>query len=173
MALDKRFETIVIGAAWNWYFFSRSYVYINDGKAIPLSSRAGRDAAINRLGERIRALIKAQKRVVLVLDNPISSLQNLNSIGKSLRLSFSVKSPPPNSAIRVDEKQLALNRQLLGLAKRTGAIVINPFSVVCTETICRVTDETGRPIYKDNGHFNPDWLIDHGDFMDIATATNR
>jgi peptidoglycan/LPS O-acetylase OafA/YrhL len=169
MAAQPQFRTIVIGGAWNWYFLGADYVYEAAGKKTPLSSAQGRQAALQRLGERIAALTRSGDRVVLMLDNPLS--QDLKLSGVDIRLSLSQRRLDADRTVKVDARQLELRQQLLDLAKRSGADVIDPFGAVCVENVCRVTDDTGLPMYKDEGHFNPDWAIGHASFID--TALNR
>ncbi len=166
MADQHLFGTIVIGGAWNWYFLEGDYVYESAGKKMPLTSPQGRQAALQRLGERLAALTRSGDRVVLLLDNPLS--HDLKLSGVEIRLSLSERRLEANRAVKVDDRQLELRQQLLDLAKRTGAEVIDPFGAVCVEDVCRVTDDQGMPMYKDEGHFNPDWTIGHAGFIDAA-----
>ncbi len=166
MAEQHQFHTIVIGGAWNWYFLGADYVYESAAGKAPLTSEQGRQAALERLGERIASLVKSGDRVVLLLDNPLS--HDLKLSGLEIRLSLSKRRLDANRTVTVDVRQLELRQQLLDLASRTGADVIDPFGAVCVKDVCRVTDETGLPMYKDEGHFNPDWVIGHASFIDAA-----
>ena len=166
MADQHQFHTIVIGGAWNWYFLDADYVYEAAGRRLPLRSLAGRQMALERLGERIEALIKSGDRVVLMLDNPYS--RDLKISGAEVRLSLSKTHLDVDRTVQVDARQVELRQELLALAQRTGAEVIDPFAAVCDGRTCRVTDAEGNPMYKDEGHFDPEWAVEHARFVDAA-----
>jgi hypothetical protein len=168
MALDGRFKTIVIGGAWNWYFFEKTYSYNRNGQSFPLTSDSGRTAAIEQLQLQISELVKGGKRVVFLLDNPASSAFIPANWG--LRLVSSSAQFTPNKTLDAPTNQLELQRQLAAMAYRAGAVVVDPFGAICTGEKCRVTSETGQPLFKDFGHFNPDWAVNHADFVDVTTA---
>ncbi len=166
MAGQPHFHTVVIGGAWNWYFLGADYVVESGGKKIPLKSAEGRQLALARLGERILTLVKSGDRVVLLLDNPYS--RELKLSGTEVRLSLSQTHLEANRTVKVDVQQVELRQQMLELARRTGADVIDPFAAVCDGNVCRVTDEAGNPMYKDEGHFAPEWVVGHAGFIDGA-----
>jgi peptidoglycan/LPS O-acetylase OafA/YrhL len=168
MALENRFQRIVIGAAWNWYFLTSDYTYEVNGHKVPLTSSRGRQAAMSWLRKRIERLEKAGKDVVFLLDNPHDSRFKLGFNG--IRLSLSAKNFKPNRTVRISDKELKLRDQLRVMAERAGATVIDPFSALCHNDVCRITSPTGQPIYKDSGHLNPDWAVGHADFIDAAVA---
>jgi hypothetical protein len=57
-----------------------------------------------------------------------------------------------------------------GAIRLTGASVVDPYDAVCSQNICRVTTQTGQPMYVDQGHFNPAWAIDNAVFIDATVA---
>ena len=168
MAQEAQFKTIVIGGAWNWYFLEQSYFYDRDGASLPLTSPAGRLAAINQLERRISTLIKAGKRVVLLLDTPV--LSALNPTGYRSRLGTSLANFMPNRTVRANTDQTALQEQLAAMARRAGAAIVDPSGAICKKAMCRATSQTGQPLFKDASHFNPDWAVDHADFIDATTT---
>jgi peptidoglycan/LPS O-acetylase OafA/YrhL len=168
MAEDSRFSTIVIGAAWNWYFLTDYYACEVAGLHLSLGTPQGRAVAMQQLAQRMRLLIKSGKKVVLILDNPMS--EGFNPGLRAIRLSLSAKDFDPEKTIEIDARQLELREQMLRLAHDVGASVIDPYSAVCTGNICRVTDASRRPIYKDLSHFNPDWVLDRATFIDSALS---
>jgi len=169
MARDARHSTVVIGGSWNWYFLSKEFYYKDAGKTYPLLSAEGRKAALDRLAARIETLVRDGKRVVFVLDNPADNA--LSPTGLAVRLGANGTGFEPGRTIRIDPRQVELHDEMLQLAMRAGAEVVDPFLAVCTaEGLCRMTDAGGRPIYKDAGHFNPDWALENASFIDAATA---
>ena len=168
MAGEKRFNTIVIGGAWNWYFLTQGYFVGSGPDRRSIASPVGEGVALARLGQTISRLARAGKRVVLVLDNPTSP--DFVQTGAAIRLSASPTHFASNLVVEVDPAQLELRQKMIGVARQSGATIIDPFGAVCGLNKCRATSETGQPLYKDSGHFNPDWAINHADFIDAATA---
>jgi hypothetical protein len=168
MAMGNRFHTIVIGGAWNGYFFPADYTFDLPGETVLLNTPAGRKAALASLARRIAALVGAGKKVILLLDNPSS--YKLNPRSRLVRLGVPARGFPPDEVTRIDPRQRALQAQLANLARRSGATVIDPFAAVCRGDFCEVTDATGRPLYRDTSHFNPAWAIDHASFIDATVA---
>jgi hypothetical protein len=169
MAEGGRFGTIVIGGAWNWYFLSGDYTYDAGGTRIPLTTPEGKHAALERLGRRVRTLIQSGKRVIFLLDNPSSS--SFNPKGWTIRISLSATGKfKSNSTVEIDPKQFELRQELTNWAKSMGASVIDPFDAVCNGDVCYFTTATGQPMFKDEGHFNPDWTIGHAAFIDAAVT---
>jgi peptidoglycan/LPS O-acetylase OafA/YrhL len=168
MAGQSRFGAVVIGGAWNSYFLEQDFFIKTDKGPLPLATPEGRAAAFQRLGQRIAALVKSGKRVVLVLDNPQS--RELNSINSEVRLSDASKGLRPNRTVHIEPRQRALQIELAEVGRRAGAEIVDPFAAVCKLDECQITSDTGHPLYKDSGHFNPDWAVGHADFIDMTTA---
>jgi peptidoglycan/LPS O-acetylase OafA/YrhL len=169
MALEKRFDTVVIGGSWNRLFTDDENIdyFAVGGQKIYLGTDRGRQVAFERLAEQIKRYRTAGKRVFLVLDAPIAP--DFSPRGLKARLSLSATNFTPNRFVPVRPDQIALHDQMRALAQQNGAVVIDPFPALCdAEKKCRATNESGLPIYKDAGHFNPDWVIDHADFIDAV-----
>lgn len=164
MSEQSKFKTVVIGGAWNIYFLLADYVYNDGGRQIELTSPQGRAAAMLRLQQRIKKLVRSGKRVIFLLDNPNSD--SFNPAGQANRLDFTSKNFRSNSTAKIDAREIKLNQELYDLAKGAGARVIDPEGAVCVGMICRTTTANGQPLYRDYNHFNPDWVIDHANFID-------
>jgi hypothetical protein len=75
-----------------------------------------------------------------------------------------------NQSIAIDQNQFDLRDELLAMAKRTGAVAIDPFAAICKGILCSTTSDMGIPIFKDDTHFNPDWAIHHAIFIDRVVS---
>jgi hypothetical protein len=109
--------------------------------------------------------------VFLLLDNPRA--EALDPSTGAVRLSLSAENFQPGSTAEISPDQIALRQELLSWARTTKAIVIDPFDAFCSGNACPTTTETGQPIYKDTGHFNPAWAIDHISFIDAPLNEQR
>jgi len=164
MAKSKQFSRIVIGGAWNWYFLHGDYSISAHGKSTPLTSSEGRTRALEALRADVRSLIASGKQVIILLDNPESQQFYLGRA--SIRLGFSLKNFAANQTIPADHQQILLGEDMETRLQPSGATLIHPMTAVCASNVCKVTDDTGKPIYKDTAHFNPDWAINNASFLD-------
>ena len=166
MAKSRQFSRIVIGGAWNWYFLHGDYSISAHGKSTPLTSSEGRTLAFEALRAEVQTLIASGKQVVVLLDNPES--QNFYLGRGSVRFGSSLKNFTANQTTMVDQRQVVLGDDMEKRFQQSGASLINPMTAVCVRSICKVTDDTGKPIYKDTAHFNPDWAIRNANFLDSS-----
>jgi peptidoglycan/LPS O-acetylase OafA/YrhL len=174
MAREERFKTIVIGGAWKWYFLDDAgYFFGSDPDRLRVNSAAGEAAGLAQLGQTISQLVRAGKRVILVLDNPSSNdfdpLDADNRMFAKARFSLSGGNFAGNRVTIIDAAQFELRDRMANLARQAGASVIDPLAAVCRRDQCWVTAGSGQPVYGDENHFNPDWAITHADFIDAAT----
>ena len=154
------------GGAWNWYFLHGDYSISAHGKSTPLTSSEGRTLAFEALRAEVQTLIASGKQVVVLLDNPES--QNFYLGRGSVRFGSSLKNFTANQTTMVDQRQVVLGDDMEKRFQQSGASLINPMTAVCVRSICKVTDDTGKPIYKDTAHFNPDWAIRNANFLDSS-----
>jgi peptidoglycan/LPS O-acetylase OafA/YrhL len=175
MAREKRFETIVVGAAWSWYFFYdvENFEYKTSERRLSLKSEEGKAAAISQLEQELTDLVKVGKNVILLMETPAADGMNPASVkarynGARARLDRS-SAFTPNRTVTPDAIQFELRQKLSDVGSRAGAQIIDPFRALCAGKNCRASTETGQPIYKDNSHLNPDWALNHADFIDEAT----
>lgn len=165
MAGENRFSTVVIGGAWNWYFFSNEYFIYSNGQRIPLNTEKGRSEAFLHVKKSIASLVKSGKNVIFLLDNPLIDFTRLTD--KTIRIDGGdfngfhhvIKVPVP-------KEQLQLNAALARIATEAGAKVVDPFQAICDKEYCQMTTSSGQLLYKDDGHFNPQWVMEHADFID-------
>lgn len=161
------FTTVVLGGAWNWYFRSGEYALDVEGKRTLLNTAEGMNAALKRLEESIYAWKRSGKDVVLLLDNPLS--QNNDPHWFANRLSANPQSGfEANRTAPADPYELMIEARLKALASRMGARIIAPRDAICDPKSCTVTDSSGRPIFRDSGHFDPDWANRNATFIDAA-----
>jgi hypothetical protein len=88
----------------------------------------------------------------------------------AMRLTRSMDVFRPNRTVQIDPRERVLQVELAALGRRAGAEIVDPFAATCVGDSCRVTSETGQPLYKDTSHFNPDWAVSHANFIDMTTA---
>ena len=174
-------KTVVIGFCWNCYFVNDvendngRYFIKQDQKSMFYKGEGSR-LALESLKESLTKLSKRYK-VYLLLDNPYSSSFNprnlLGSSADTNRLFFLQGNQAGNSHLsltqgeRISEKQDSLNLLLKELAVQSGAIPIDQLKILCPDEICRIT-EKGKPIYLDEGHLRPYFVIESGKYLDAV-----
>jgi peptidoglycan/LPS O-acetylase OafA/YrhL len=156
----------------NWYeHLSGNGHYFNDGHArhpISLNS-TGYKLALETLGQYIKKLQRLGKEVYFVLNIPIGAeLHPKHLIQRSI-LDF-----PHVLSIREGglSYQSLMGRygqirtDLINMANKNGAILIDPEKSLCTENLCSSVDRFGAPIYLDSTHLHPTYTRQHADFID-------
>ena len=160
-ALNPEIESVVIGACWNCLLTS------SVEKPIISSTEDPRKAhALNVLENSLKQ-IAAQKKVYLLLDNPNNRLFNPRNFINGSRLTKptlrNLDQPIP-----INNEQEKLREELIAIANRSGAIVIDPLPSLCQDEGCHILTDEGEPIYIDNHHLSASWVKKFADYIDIA-----
>ncbi|QFZ81289.1 acyltransferase family protein [Variovorax paradoxus] len=171
LALQPEIDSVVLGACWSCYFTGVGPAvnyFVDDKKVVhPFQNGDGVDLALQSLGEVLRRLSAAHKKVYLVLGNPVGmDFDPLKQIEGSrlggMRVSEQGKAPLP-------EDQAQFNARLKQVAEANGAQVIAPFASLCTDGQClRSMPDDGSPAYKDIGHLRPRYARSFATYMDPA-----
>jgi hypothetical protein len=168
-------KAVVIGAAWNTYLLEEvrpkskaedyDYYFSKDGKKYGFRSGTGASLALAGLESFIREIAKT-KPVFLLLDNPYGanfdphSFLNRNRWSKASAFAGTARTTDMSAA------QLRLHDELVLLAQRSGAAVIDPYPALCTGLKCIRISDAGIPIYKDPSHLSAAFIRDHADYID-------
>lgn len=155
-------EKVVIGGAWSVYFINKDdYFFVKEnGEKVSIKSKEGQSFALNSLADTIKKYVSNGKKVYLILGNPTDG--KLSPFSSHVRVSGLSN----NQYIKISKSQIELNLQIEKITRQAGAEVINPMDYVCKQDKCLFTDKYGTPLYKDEGHFNPDWARDNATFVD-------
>lgn len=168
LANKPQYKRIIIGGAWNWYFMSEKYYFTSGGRHIKLSTKMGRELALSKLADRISAWKRAGKEVIFILDNPQSA--ELNLVSWRGRLGLNASNYVASGAVRIKPGLVTLHSDLAEWAKAHSIDVVDSFAAVCQGDVCQSTTKDRIPIYKDGGHFNPDWSVHRAKFIDRTLA---
>ncbi|HEY4395554.1 MAG TPA: acyltransferase family protein, partial [Polyangia bacterium] len=159
LALARRpeIDTVVVGACWSCYFIEMtappegerrrgtpdSFDYYFEDRGRPGAARryfragAGTDQALAALEEMLASLVRTQKRVFVLLDNPNGTDLDPKSYlgGSRLATLHCVEPVPPH---RLTAREHEVRRQLVALAGRAGAVVIDPLPSLCAGDLCPI-----------------------------------
>lgn len=160
LAENPRVDTVVIGANWVGYLLVR--------KQGQLVLKPDAKPELDQLESILRELKKKSKRVFIVLQSPTGA--QLNPRRMIVRTFFSpgfrATTAEPLLRSEVDRTVEQVNRILSTIARRTGALIVDPMNSLCDATYCQVVTSSGMPIYHDFGHLNPAFARGSATFID-------
>ncbi len=169
LARSPGVSTIIVTAQWVGYLGNPAFTLSRDGRDEVL--RAGDpavDAAIARLGERIRAWRAAGKEVYLVLNIPVSpDVDPRNLLQRSWRGDTTIRTPSIDRAVWERGTGAYLGR-IAEVARAAGATVIDPVHALCAPTSCPAVTGDGEPIYRDAAHLRASFVRGHVTYLDEA-----
>jgi len=171
LAADPMVDTIVIGAAWSFYFHpdpAATYCYRLDGRDLPLDTPAGRDRAFHDFDQLITRLVGTGKTVYLVLDTPTGEALDPHYIFRKIpdeRGEFTVHGEGVTEAAVLAE-QGETRRFLIATAQAHGAKLIDPLPFLVEGHRFPGISPTTDAIYKDSGHLRASYARDHITYMD-------
>ncbi len=163
MAMQPRFSTVAIAAAW------LAYPPISlRTSSIPFQARQPSaqdlDAAWAGLEATIQSLVKAGKRVVLIASIPVAdSFDPGNAISRIHGPAVWRIPPVPRAAIERFEAES--NQKLSALARDSGAEIVWPMDYLCPGGQCQGL-EGGSPIYVNYYHLRASKAAKLATFVD-------
>lgn len=129
------------------------------------------DFALNML-EAVMTNLAKHKQVYLVLDNPVGEGFGPEEFIKGGRLgNMTVGRMTPTAPWATPQKQL--HERMRQIAKRSGAIVIDPIPTLCNQDQCTRADADATPIYKDSGHLRAEYVRQFATYIDVAMTTQK
>ena len=160
--------TVVVGGCWNCYFIKQnddSYYALQDGAPLSLKNAEGIELALLKLEHQMKAMIRDDKKVYLILDNPSGPEFNPRSLLNGSRLDqvVGIESAP---SVTIDERQLRLRERMTAMARRLNIETLDPFTMDCVGHECAKLHVDGRPIFSDDNHFRPYYVREYAGFVD-------
>jgi peptidoglycan/LPS O-acetylase OafA/YrhL len=162
-------RTVVIGAAWEFYFLGE---YPGGTvPALPLSVD-GRPAtpedvemAWKGLEATVASLVRSGKRVVILSSSPATN--KFNPHGMMRRFGGWEGS----RLLSIDENKFShyiapVEQRLRWVSAQTGATVLYPIDYFCDVGVCSATEGDGSPIYRDDQHLRSVSAIKRATFID-------
>lgn len=165
-------RTVVYSAYWEGPFNDGKLYFSNDAaKRVIMPVGAGADSVFRMFEREVATLVKMGKKVFLVLPNPNSPTNNPASM-LPRRLPWPAPKPIPRGA---DMKEIVarsgfVRDRLIGIASRTGAVIVDPMAYLCNLSSCATLTAEGRLIYSDDHHFQSAWVRHNATFMDQIVA---
>lgn len=155
--------TVVIGAQWN--------MYLHDGSTLIGDWGGGQnyEAALIQLSNDIKNFKLQNKRVYVIANIPTGiELDPIYRIQRKLS-DFPVILRVRDGGIPLsilENKYGSTQLDLKDYTERSGAIFINPLTMLCINGFCNSVDSNGDQIYKDSMHLRPSFVRDKAKFID-------
>ncbi len=80
---------------------------------------------------------------------------------------------PINHTINLYENEIALNKELLNIAKQAGVEVINPIAFICKNNMYPVLTDDNNFVYKDTNHLRPFYIRHEAKYIDRAVMNGK
>ncbi|RYF45064.1 MAG: acyltransferase [Comamonadaceae bacterium] len=180
-ALSPQIDTVVIGGCWACYFdvgpqpppagappAPDHYYLLENGVRHMLRGGDGLDRSFEALGKMLKSLKAAGKTVYLILNVPVGENFEPKSLIAGSRLS-EMNADRTSATSGLTASQKALHDRLEGVAKDSGAIVLDPLATLCNPAgQCLRSEANGVPIYKDLTHLRASYVRRSATFLDPA-----
>ena len=173
-------STVVLAAQWTGYLKSADLVFSPVESGVPpLTGAAAHAAALAEFADTLTALSAVGKRVVLVLNIPIA--EELAPLRQLQRGWFSgISGPTDGAAAGVggitraswDAARAHFTDELAALARRHGALVIDPADFLCDAKRCPALDARGEPMYRDGYHLRAGFVREQVRYLDDILAAS-
>jgi peptidoglycan/LPS O-acetylase OafA/YrhL len=167
-------KTVVFAALWTNHFkFAEFYLRSDGPKMILRDSEAARQHALDNFSRLISHLVKADKRVFVILETPIGSAyapKTMLPTGWG-RLVGKLKIPKDPMRSQMEILNAEFSKKIRQVAETAGAQVIDPMDYLCDKDVCPVfTDEHVR--YFDSDHLRASFVREHATYIDQIFRAN-
>ncbi len=160
--LAARADTVVIAASWAGLPEKTDYYWAKDGR--PFDARSGDlDAALKGFGERLAALKRAGKRVIVVTSSPRGPEFDPKHMVLRDRLQFEWRPARVERASLVEVTR-AVDERLRAAVLAAGAEIVDPLEYLCAATCANVVD--GKPVFMDTSHIRASYVKDRVTYLD-------
>ncbi|WP_181885399.1 acyltransferase family protein [Trinickia dinghuensis] len=169
MMQNPDIDTVYVGSYWLAYLdLVHGYMIQTPTGSADIASDAGRPYALAALTQLLIDYKSTGKRVVLILQSPVSgALDPRSLVGRSL-YGFSIK----EGGLPTDQllfRTSGLRAELLKVAHDAGVEAIDPTGSFCPDDFCAAW-QGQEPIYRDSAHLRASFMRHFPSFIDQAIA---
>jgi peptidoglycan/LPS O-acetylase OafA/YrhL len=168
-ALDgSAVKTVVFGAFWTNEFKTAEYYLRSDGsKTLLRDSKAATQHALDNFAHLISRLVKAGKRVFVILETPTGAAYapvTMLPIGFGRLIDKPIIPDDPKRS-RMETVNAEFSKKIQEVAEMAGARVINPMDYLCDKEVCPVFTN-GHVRYFDFDHLRASFVREHATYID-------
>lgn len=167
IANSAKVKTIVIGGSWLGMTVRGDYYLASDSsmKVIDFQKEPQFLQVFQFLKEDLQKLKNKDKEIYLILHPPGGKVANpLTNVERlSANPNLNVKTVDANVMRR---RAMNVNSILIEIATDLNINVIDPYKWFCSNLVCRFSDKSGVPFFKDATHIRSSYSRDHIDEFD-------
>lgn len=163
-ASNPAIDTVVIGAQWRG---AGGFEYLEDGRAYSLKTPEGMQKAMAQLEASIRELTSRGKTVYLLLNIPGGKEFEPHNLVKRSLLGFQTHIRLEGGISLEEHKKRTkdISPLLRDVAKRSGAIILDPADFLCPDGWCSAVTPDGEVMYRDIDHLKGSYSRYHPEFI--------
>jgi peptidoglycan/LPS O-acetylase OafA/YrhL len=165
----SHFDVIVISGNWYAVDWLRPGICSNQSPGCPDSNvEKNRQIAISQFASFVSDLLKNSKKVIIVKPTPYANIA-MGRVAKRYKI-WGV-TPPENY---IDKEWAGQNGDrfladvLQKIPDHGRLYFIDLRDSFCKEGVCDYFDENQQPVFWDDNHFTPAWIIRHGNALSVV-----
>ena len=161
-------KTVAFAALWTNHFKEADFYLRSDGpKTLLRDSNAEREQALTKFEHLIFNLVKAGKRVFVILETPTSPVYDPETMLPTgwHRLLGSPRLSDDPKRSDMERLNAEYSEHVQVIAKSAGARVINPMDYLCDERVCPISTD-GHFRFYDYDHLRASFVRDHATYID-------
>ena len=137
-----------------------------------LNDEESKDRTMHAISSYLSNITKG-KKAYIILDNPTGEEYSPMYFLDGIRLkNLHVNNEIPKK-IKINHDQKLFIDKFTKLAVPASWTAINPWSVLCDDTMCSLLDDNFNFIYKDNNHLRSSWVSQHATYIDQTILQER
>lgn len=163
-ANDPDIDTIVLGAQWRG---ATSFQYVEGDRPYPMDTSEGMSKAMDQLTTSIADLTQKGKTVYILLNIPGGKEFEPHNLIKRSLLGFHA-TVHLEGGISLEEhrkRMQGISLPLREVAKRSGAIILDPADFMCDAQWCNAVTADGEVIYRDSDHIKGSYSRNYPQFI--------
>jgi hypothetical protein len=164
-----RVKTVALAAWWTPEFTDAEYYLRSDpAKAFLRNSEAAQDRALGNFAALISHLVRAGKKVFVLLETPSSDIYDPEKLMPTgwRRLLSQPKIPQSPTRANMEKFVGKTDEKIKRVAEAAGAQVIKPLDYLCDSEFCPIADKDGHLMYYNYGHLRQSYVRDHATYID-------
>lgn len=131
------------------------------------SNVTAREKAYGALEAQLREWRLAEKKVYLVLDNPVGDeLDPRRAVIRHWLSGVETISQNRLTYIEAEQRQDLVRRRLIDIANKAGVHIIDPMTELCDKLLCPGFSKDEVPMYIDSNHLNHVYVRDRIHYLD-------
>ena len=163
LAASGDYQTVILSQNWTGFSpASTGICTVEDGRCLSPAQAGDPQLSVTRTRDALQALLDKRIKVVVVDATPQFSFNVPKTIARQLFWHGTVATHAPSPDMI--QKNLDFDRLFAGLSKDPNFALVSLRKDLCRGEVCRVYDDRNRiPVFIDKDHFNPAWMVLHGD----------